>query len=116
MAPLDPKSTVLTAAEEATVVEFRRRTLLPLDDVLRWPRAPHASLLQSTPTTAQICEGLSQSLDEKRSHVTNQGQNRKTLARSHVYKTVQPEDGRSMGIIDRHLRKQHARLRPERSP
>ena len=29
-----PKSTVLTPAEEAIVVEFRRRTLLPLDDVL----------------------------------------------------------------------------------
>ena len=30
----DPRSTVLTLAEEAVVVEFRRRTLLPLDDVL----------------------------------------------------------------------------------
>ena len=29
-----PHSTVLTAAEEAMIVEFRRRTLLPLDDVL----------------------------------------------------------------------------------
>jgi hypothetical protein len=29
-----PKSTVLTPAEEAIIVEFRRRTLLPLDDVL----------------------------------------------------------------------------------
>ena len=29
-----PKSTVLTAAEDANIVEFRRRTLLPLDDVL----------------------------------------------------------------------------------
>jgi transposase-like protein len=34
MGPRDPKSTVLTPAEEAIVVEFRRRTLLPLDDVL----------------------------------------------------------------------------------
>jgi hypothetical protein len=36
-APMGPKtsrSTVLTPAEEAIVVEFRRRTLLPLDDVL----------------------------------------------------------------------------------
>lgn len=36
-APLGPKtsrSTVLTPAEEAIVVEFRRRTFLPLDDVL----------------------------------------------------------------------------------
>jgi len=29
-----PRSTVLTEAEEAMVVEFRRRTLLPLDDVM----------------------------------------------------------------------------------
>ena len=29
-----PKSTVLTPVEEAVIVEFRRRTLLPLDDVL----------------------------------------------------------------------------------
>ena len=34
MGPTVPRSTVLTPAEEAMVVEFRRRTLLPLDDVL----------------------------------------------------------------------------------
>jgi hypothetical protein len=34
MGPSAPHSTVLTVAEEAMVVEFRRRTLLPLDDVL----------------------------------------------------------------------------------
>jgi len=34
MGPNSPHSTVLTLAEEAMVVEFRRRTLLPLDDVL----------------------------------------------------------------------------------
>src|SRR3954454_16901979 len=34
MGPKRPRSTVLTEAEEAIVVEFRRRTLLPLDDVL----------------------------------------------------------------------------------
>ena len=33
MGPSSPHSTVLTRAEEAMVVEFRRRTLLPLDDV-----------------------------------------------------------------------------------
>jgi hypothetical protein len=32
--PSKPKSTVLTEIEEAIVVEFRRRTLLPLDDML----------------------------------------------------------------------------------
>ena len=34
MGPSSPHSTVLTLAEAAMVVEFRRRTLLPLDDVL----------------------------------------------------------------------------------
>ena len=34
MGPKKPKSTVLTPAEEAIVVGFRRRTLLPLDGVL----------------------------------------------------------------------------------
>ena len=34
MAPKTPKSTVLTPAEEAIVVAFRQKTLLPLDDVL----------------------------------------------------------------------------------
>lgn len=34
MGPKAPNSTVLTPVEEAIVVEFRRRTLLPLDDVL----------------------------------------------------------------------------------
>jgi transposase InsO family protein len=34
MGPRVPRSTVLTELEEAIIVEFRRRTLLPLDDVL----------------------------------------------------------------------------------
>jgi transposase InsO family protein len=34
MGPARPRSTVLTETEEAIVVAFRRRTLLPLDDVL----------------------------------------------------------------------------------
>jgi hypothetical protein len=34
MGPKVPKSTVLTPAEEAIVVAFRQKTLLPLDDVL----------------------------------------------------------------------------------
>jgi len=34
MGPTKPKSTVLSPAEEAVIVEFRRRTLLPLDDVM----------------------------------------------------------------------------------
>lgn len=38
MGPSSPHSTVLTLAEEAMVVEFRRKTLLPLDDVRRSSR------------------------------------------------------------------------------
>ena len=34
MGPKSPRSTVLTAEEEAAVVAFRRHTLLPLDDCL----------------------------------------------------------------------------------
>lgn len=34
--PARPRSTVLTEAEEAIVVEFRRRTLLPLDVNAGW--------------------------------------------------------------------------------
>jgi transposase InsO family protein len=41
--PREPKSTVLTAEEEAVVVAFRRHTLLPLDDCLYalQPTIPH---------------------------------------------------------------------------
>jgi hypothetical protein len=34
MGPSVPHSTVLTPVEESMIVEFRRRTMLPLDDVL----------------------------------------------------------------------------------
>ena len=41
--PSEPRSTVLTEAEEAMVVAFRRHTLLPLDDCLHalQPSIPH---------------------------------------------------------------------------
>jgi hypothetical protein len=35
--PKQPKSTVLSIEEEATIVAFRRHTLLPLDDCLYAP-------------------------------------------------------------------------------
>lgn len=34
MGPREPRSTVLTLTEEAIIVAFRQRTLLPLDDIL----------------------------------------------------------------------------------
>jgi len=41
--PKEPRSTVLTEAEEAMIVAFRRHTLLPLDDYLyaHHPSIPH---------------------------------------------------------------------------
>src|ERR671920_174268 len=47
MGPARPRSTVLTEAEEAIVVEFRRRTLLPLDDVLGCLRGAIPTLSRS---------------------------------------------------------------------
>lgn len=48
MGPSSPHSTVLTLAEEAMVVEFRRRTLLPLDDVLGCLRGSIPKLTRSS--------------------------------------------------------------------
>jgi hypothetical protein len=48
MGPSRPRSTVLTEAEEAIVVAFRRRTLLPLDEVLGCLRASIPKLSQRT--------------------------------------------------------------------
>ncbi|KQU54816.1 integrase [Bosea sp. Leaf344] len=48
MGPRDPRSTVLSLAEEAMVFEFRRRTLLPLDDVLGCLRDAIPALTRSS--------------------------------------------------------------------
>jgi hypothetical protein len=48
MGPTAPRSTVLTSAEEAMIVEFRRRTLLPLDDVLGCLRDSIPNLTRSS--------------------------------------------------------------------
>src|SRR5215211_5470399 len=47
MGPSRRRGTVLTEAEEAIVVEFRRRTLLPLDDVLGCRREAIPKLTRS---------------------------------------------------------------------
>src|SRR3954462_3275857 len=47
MGPRRPRSTTLTEAEEAIVVEFRGRTLLPLDDVLGCLRESIPTLTRS---------------------------------------------------------------------
>src|SRR4051812_14338295 len=55
MGPKRPRSAVLTEAEEAIVVEFRRRTLLPLDDVLGCLRESIPKLTRSALRTAVSC-------------------------------------------------------------
>ncbi len=47
MGPREPRSTVLTPAEEAIIVAFRRHTLLPLDDCLYALQATIPALTRS---------------------------------------------------------------------
>ncbi len=47
MGPKTPTSTVLAPAEEAIVVAFRQKTLLPLDDMLGWLRDTIPNLSRS---------------------------------------------------------------------
>src|SRR5215218_6705849 len=59
MGPRRPRSTVLTEAEEAVVVEFRRRTLLPLDDVLGCLRDAIPTLSRSALHRCLVRHGIS---------------------------------------------------------
>jgi hypothetical protein len=59
MGPSRPRSTTLTEAEEAIVVEFRRRTLLPLDDVLGCLRESIPKLSRSALHRCLVRQGLS---------------------------------------------------------
>jgi hypothetical protein len=59
MGPRRPRSTVLTEAEEAAVVEFRRRTLLPLDDVLGCLRESLPRLTRSALHRCLVRHGIS---------------------------------------------------------
>src|SRR5215213_8230020 len=59
MGPSRPRSTVLTGAEEAIVVEFRRRTLLPLDDVLGCLRESIPTLSRGALHRCLVRRGLS---------------------------------------------------------
>jgi hypothetical protein len=59
MGPSRPRSPVLTEAEEAIVVEFRRRTLLPRDDVLGRPREAIPTLSRSAPHRCLQRHGIS---------------------------------------------------------
>jgi transposase-like protein len=59
MGPTKPRSTVLTQAEEAMAVEFRRRTLLPLDDVLGCLREAIPALSRSALHRCLVRRGIS---------------------------------------------------------
>jgi transposase InsO family protein len=59
MGPSRPRSSVLTEAEEAIVVEFRRRTLLPLDDVLGCLRESIPNLSRSALHRCLVRHGIS---------------------------------------------------------
>src|SRR3982750_319916 len=59
MGPRRPRSTVLTEPEEAIVVEFRRRTLLPLDDVLGCLRESIPKLTRSALHRCLLRHGIS---------------------------------------------------------
>src|SRR6185436_16986211 len=59
MGPHRPRSTVLTEAEEAIVVEFRHRTLLPLDDVLGCLRESIPKLSRSALHRCLVRHGIS---------------------------------------------------------
>ena len=59
MGPSRPRSTVLTEAEEAIIVEFRRRTLLPLDYVLGCLRESIPKLSRSALHRCLVRHGIS---------------------------------------------------------
>src|SRR5215210_4312182 len=59
MGPKRPRSTVLTEAEEAIVVEFRRRTLLPLADGLGCLRESIPKLTRSALHRCLVRHGIS---------------------------------------------------------
>src|SRR3712207_3758700 len=64
MGPSRPRSSVLSEAEEAIVVEFGRRTLLPLDDVLGCLREAIPTLSRSALRRCLVRHGISR-LDRK---------------------------------------------------
>ena len=59
MGPSQPKSTVLSPAEEAVIVEFRRKTLLPLDDVMGCLRESIPKLSRSSLHRCLLRHGIS---------------------------------------------------------
>jgi hypothetical protein len=59
MGPTKPKSTVLSPAEEAVIVAFRKGTLLPLDDVMGCLRESIPKLSRSSLHRCLLRHGIS---------------------------------------------------------
>ena len=59
MGPVKPRSAKLTDDAEAMVVEFRRRTLLPLDDLLGHLRETLPQLTRSALHRCLVSHGIS---------------------------------------------------------
>ena len=59
MGPTKPKSTVLSPAEETVIVAFRKRTLLPLDDVMGCLRESIPKLSRSSLHRCLLRHGIS---------------------------------------------------------
>ena len=76
MGPHDPRSTVLTLIEEAVIVEFRRRTLLPLDDVMGCLKDSIPNLTRSNLHRCLERHGISR-LPKSREKTSKRGQIRR---------------------------------------
>ncbi|VFU16642.1 Integrase (fragment) (plasmid) [Methylocella tundrae] len=59
MGPRDCRSTVLTPIEDAMIVAFRQRTLLPLDDVMGCLRDSIPKLTRSSRRRCLVRHGVS---------------------------------------------------------
>ncbi len=73
MGPRDPLGTVATTVEEAMTVGFRRRTLLPLDDLLGGQRSSIPRLTRSGLHRCLKRDGLSRQ-PESPDHAATRGQ------------------------------------------
>jgi hypothetical protein len=73
MGPRNPKSTVLTPVDEAMIVEFRRRTLLPLDDVFGCLKDGIPKLTRSSLHRCLVRHGISR-LPEGEEKASRRGQ------------------------------------------
>lgn len=74
-APMGPRhvhSAALSPLEEAAVIEFRRRTLLPLDDVLGCLREQLPQLSRSALHRCLLCHGISR-LPPSPEHASKRG-------------------------------------------